>query len=173
MSGLQGDIEKVASRTPEQLTQLFEQISGSDALAKDYAEAAAAKEKAEASAALLFAKKKAVAAERKQKKEQKEEAERHMAALQEQVCCRGRCCCCCCCMRRHGFVHVGVHSTVAVYAACRPRVLPLVPSRRPVSLCRGCAAALLSCWLLTVLWHMSDVVCTKQATKASTAAGCC
>ncbi|WIA08402.1 hypothetical protein OEZ85_007840 [Tetradesmus obliquus] len=80
----QGDIEKVASRTPEQLTQLFEQISGSDALAKDYAEAAAAKEKAEASAALLFAKKKAVAAERKQKKEQKEEAERHMAALREQ-----------------------------------------------------------------------------------------
>uniref|UniRef100_A0A383VHM8 Structural maintenance of chromosomes protein n=1 Tax=Tetradesmus obliquus TaxID=3088 RepID=A0A383VHM8_TETOB len=80
----QGDIEKVASRTPEQLTQLFEQISGSDALVKDYAEAAAAKEKAEASAALLFAKKKAVAAERKQKKEQKEEAERHMAALREQ-----------------------------------------------------------------------------------------
>lgn len=33
---LQGDIEKVASRTPEQLTQLFEQISGSDVLAKPY-----------------------------------------------------------------------------------------------------------------------------------------
>eukprot|EP00882_Tetradesmus_deserticola_P012781 GHRQ01013546.1.p1 GENE.GHRQ01013546.1~~GHRQ01013546.1.p1 ORF type:complete len:425 (+),score=225.47 GHRQ01013546.1:192-1466(+) len=80
----QGDIEKVASRSPEQLTQLFEQISGSDALAKDYAEAAAAKETAEAAAGLLFAKKKAVAAERKQKKEQKDEAERHMAALQEQ-----------------------------------------------------------------------------------------
>jgi len=32
----QGDIEKVASRSPEQLTQLFEQISGSDALAKPY-----------------------------------------------------------------------------------------------------------------------------------------
>jgi hypothetical protein len=82
---LQGDIEKVASRSPEQLTQLFEQISGSDALAKDYSEASAAKEKAEAAAGLLFAKKKAVAAERKQKKEQKEEAERHMAALEEQV----------------------------------------------------------------------------------------
>jgi chromosome segregation ATPase len=81
----QGDIEKVASRSPEQLTQLFEQISGSDALAKDYSEASAAKEKAEAAAGLLFAKKKAVAAERKQKKEQKEEAERHMAALEEQV----------------------------------------------------------------------------------------
>jgi structural maintenance of chromosome 1 len=91
---LQGDIEKVASRSPEQLTQLFEQISGSDALAKDYTDAAAAKEKAEAAAGLLFAKKKAVAAERKQKKEQKEEAERHMAALQEQV--RG--CCCQTCM---------------------------------------------------------------------------
>jgi hypothetical protein len=33
---LQGDIEKVASRSPEQLTQLFEQISGSDVLAKPY-----------------------------------------------------------------------------------------------------------------------------------------
>jgi hypothetical protein len=33
---LQGDIEKVASRTPEQLTQLFEQISGSNVLAKPY-----------------------------------------------------------------------------------------------------------------------------------------
>lgn len=33
---VQGDIEKVASRSPEQLTQLFEQISGSDVLAKPY-----------------------------------------------------------------------------------------------------------------------------------------
>lgn len=35
-SPLQGDIEKVASRSPEGLTQLFEQISGSDALKSDY-----------------------------------------------------------------------------------------------------------------------------------------
>lgn len=33
---VQGDIEKLASRSPEQLTQLFEQISGSDVLAKPY-----------------------------------------------------------------------------------------------------------------------------------------
>ncbi|KAF8072553.1 SMC1 [Scenedesmus sp. PABB004] len=80
----QGDIEKVASRSPEQLTALFEQIAGSDVLAKPYDDAAAEKARAEEAAALLFAKKKAVAAERKQKREQKEEAERHIAAQEAQ-----------------------------------------------------------------------------------------
>lgn len=83
---MQGDIEKVASRSPEQLTALFEQIAGSDVLTKPYEEAAAAKARAEEAAALLFAKKKSTAAERKQKKEQKDEAERHLAALDAQVC---------------------------------------------------------------------------------------
>lgn len=39
----QGDIEKVASRSPEGLTQLFEQISGSDGFKKPYEEAEEAK----------------------------------------------------------------------------------------------------------------------------------
>lgn len=75
----------MASQSPEQLTQLFEQISGSDLLAKPYEEASVAKAKAEERAALLFAKKKATAAERKQKQEQKNEAEKHMAALEDLV----------------------------------------------------------------------------------------
>lgn len=81
----QGDIEKVASQEPKELTQLFEQISGSDVLARPYDEAAAAKARAEEQAALLFTKKKAIASERKQKKDQKDEAERHLAALEELV----------------------------------------------------------------------------------------
>ncbi len=40
---LQGDIEKVASRSPEGLTALFESIAGSDVLKKDYEAAEAAK----------------------------------------------------------------------------------------------------------------------------------
>eukprot|EP00775_Hariotina_reticulata_P012126 gene12126-12264_t len=79
----QGDIEKVASRSPEQLTKLFEQISGSDVLKQPYEEAAAAKKQAEEQVALLFAKRKTIVQERKQKKEQKDEAERHMAAQEE------------------------------------------------------------------------------------------
>lgn len=75
----------MASRSPQQLTKLFEQISGSDVLAGPYEKAAAEKKAAEEAAALLFAKKKAIAAERKLKKDQKDEAEQHMAALQEQV----------------------------------------------------------------------------------------
>jgi chromosome segregation ATPase len=75
----------VASRSPEQLTKLFEQISGSDVLKQPYEEAAAAKRQAEDQVALLFAKRKTIVQERKQKKEQKDEAERHMAAQEELV----------------------------------------------------------------------------------------
>ena len=42
----QGDIEKVASRSPEGLAQLFEQIAGSDALKRPYEQLADAKVRA-------------------------------------------------------------------------------------------------------------------------------
>eukprot|EP00877_Chromochloris_zofingiensis_P013480 jgi/Chrzof1/8386/Cz03g08190.t1 len=80
----QGDIEKVASRSPEGLTQLFEQISGSDALKQEYEHLEQEKAKAEEKTSLLFSKKKSIMAERKQKKEQKDEAEHHMK-MQEQL----------------------------------------------------------------------------------------
>ncbi|GBF96626.1 hypothetical protein Rsub_09372 [Raphidocelis subcapitata] len=80
----QGDIEKVASRSPEGLTQLFEQISGSDAYKKPYEEAEEAKRRAEEKAASVFARKKSIQLERRQKKEQKEEAEKFLE-LQEQL----------------------------------------------------------------------------------------
>lgn len=81
---VQGDIEKVASRSPEGLTQLFEQISGSDALKQEYEHLEQEKAKAEEKTSLLFSKKKSIMAERKQKKEQKDEAEHHMK-MQEQL----------------------------------------------------------------------------------------
>jgi energy-coupling factor transporter ATP-binding protein EcfA2 len=56
----QGDIEKVASRSPEGLTQLFEQISGSDAFKKPYEEAEEAKRRAEEKAAGVLARKKSI-----------------------------------------------------------------------------------------------------------------
>ncbi|KIY92698.1 Structural maintenance of chromosomes protein 1 [Monoraphidium neglectum] len=80
----QGDIEKVASRSPEGLMQLFEQISGSEAYKKPYEEAEAAKRRAEEKAAGVFARKKGIQQERRQKKEQKEEAEKFLE-LQEQL----------------------------------------------------------------------------------------
>lgn len=74
----QGDIEKVASRSPEGLAQLFEQISGSDAYKRPYEEAEEAKRKAEEKASAVFARKKSIQQERKQKKEQKDEAEKFL-----------------------------------------------------------------------------------------------
>ncbi|MEW5320382.1 MAG: hypothetical protein WDW38_011457 [Sanguina aurantia] len=80
----QGDIEAVASKDNMGLTTLFEQIAGSDALAKEYQLLEEAKNKMEKEVAILFTRKKAVVAERKLKKEQKEEAEKHVA-LQEEL----------------------------------------------------------------------------------------
>ena len=79
----QGDIESIASMSAKDLTGLFEQISGSDAMKKDYEAAEAAKQAAEERQMLLFSKKKSVLAEKRQKKEQKEEAEKHIAAQEE------------------------------------------------------------------------------------------
>ena len=78
--GLLGHIDQPSS---QDLTGLFEQISGSDALRNEYLDAEKAKDDAEEHQMLVFSKKKSVVAEKRQKKEQKEEAEKHMAALEE------------------------------------------------------------------------------------------
>ncbi|KAG2428316.1 hypothetical protein HXX76_010464 [Chlamydomonas incerta] len=79
----QGDIEAVASKSPAGLTQLFEQISGSEALKEAFEAAAADKAAAEEKVSLLFTRRKQLLAEVKAKKREKEEAERHAAAAEE------------------------------------------------------------------------------------------
>eukprot|EP00903_Cladosiphon_okamuranus_P011947 g11221.t1 len=79
----QGDVESIASKSPKELTQLFEQISGSDASKAEYEELKAAKKKAEEDTIFSFKRKKGCQAERKLVKEQKEEAERFQQKLKE------------------------------------------------------------------------------------------
>ncbi|CAM6049750.1 unnamed protein product [Sphagnum compactum] len=74
----QGDVESIASKSPKELTGLFEQISGSEDLKKDYEELEVQKARAEEKTVFNYQKKRTIAAERKQKKEQKEEAEKHL-----------------------------------------------------------------------------------------------
>jgi structural maintenance of chromosome 1 len=81
----QGDVESLARKSPTELVDLLETISGS----ADYKEAydAAIAEKEEAEQARLFAtkQKKSLEIERKQLKEQKDEAERFHALLEERA----------------------------------------------------------------------------------------
>ena len=81
----QGDVESIASKNPKELTALFEQISGSEELKKDYEELEVQKARAEEATVFMYQKRKTVAAERKQKKEQKEEAEKHLRLQGELV----------------------------------------------------------------------------------------
>lgn len=86
---VQGDVESIASKNPKELTGLFEQISGSEELKKDYEELEVQKARAEETTVFMYQKRKTVAAERRQKKEQKEEAEKHLRLQGELV---GRSC---------------------------------------------------------------------------------
>ncbi|KDO31305.1 hypothetical protein SPRG_03921 [Saprolegnia parasitica CBS 223.65] len=72
----QGDVESIASKSPEQLTRLFEMISSSDELKDEYEKCMEAKNAAEENTIFAYQKKKGLAAERKIVREQKEEAER-------------------------------------------------------------------------------------------------
>lgn len=74
----QGDIEAVAAKSSQDLTHLFEQISGSDAFKRQYDDLQQSQMKTEEKVAAIVGKKRSIAAEKRQKKEQKEEAERHM-----------------------------------------------------------------------------------------------
>ena len=73
---MKGDVESVASKTPKELMQFIEQISGSDEFREAYEEAKKAKEEAEENTIFTMQKRKGYAAEKKQVREQKEEAER-------------------------------------------------------------------------------------------------
>ncbi|EFJ43425.1 structural maintenance of chromosomes protein 1 [Volvox carteri f. nagariensis] len=79
----QGDIEAVAAKSPQGLTTLFEQISGSEALRARFDELLGARSQAEEKVSLLFAKRKQILAELKAKKREKEDAEKHAKALEE------------------------------------------------------------------------------------------
>jgi structural maintenance of chromosome 1 len=79
----QGDIESVAQMSPKDLTAMFETISGSAALRKEYDEAEARMKDAESAMSLVFSRRKAIAAEKRQKKDQKVEAEKHMKLIEE------------------------------------------------------------------------------------------
>lgn len=78
-------MESVASRDARDLTDLIEQVSGSDELKKAYEEARTAKDRAEENTVLQFTKKKTMAQEKKQYKEQKEEADQFQELVEKQV----------------------------------------------------------------------------------------
>lgn len=79
----QGDVESIASKSPKELTALFELVSGSGAFVADYAAAEAAKAAAETATSVAFQKRKGAAAQKRQKKEQKEEAGKAQQLAQE------------------------------------------------------------------------------------------
>lgn len=70
----QGDIEAVASKTPIEITSLFEQICGSDTLVKDFESLQRQKEEAEEKTMFAMSKKKIFAAQNKEVKAQRDEA---------------------------------------------------------------------------------------------------
>ena len=73
----QGDVESIASKTPKELTNLFEEISGSIEHKEEYERLLIEKEKAQENTIHNYQKKKGANAEKKQLKIQKEEAERY------------------------------------------------------------------------------------------------
>eukprot|EP00958_Prasinococcus_capsulatus_P004389 scaffold406_cov391-Prasinococcus_capsulatus_cf.AAC.18 len=75
----QGDVETLSTKTPRELTELFETISGSEEFKKEYDSLQTRKEEVELSLRHVSQKRKALGVERKQKKDQKEQAERHKA----------------------------------------------------------------------------------------------
>ncbi|KZS96379.1 RecF/RecN/SMC protein [Sistotremastrum niveocremeum HHB9708] len=79
----QGDVEAVASQSPQALSRLIDQISGSLELAPQYEKAKAAQERATENATFNFTKRRGIAGEIKQFKEQKSEAERFERMLEE------------------------------------------------------------------------------------------
>jgi len=82
----QGDVEQIAQKSPKELTQLFEQISGSSETENGYNSLKEKMETVEEELLRTFDKKRNIAKEKKQMKEQKEEAERQtLRELKEQL----------------------------------------------------------------------------------------
>ena len=76
---------------PRDVTTLFESISGSEALRKDYQAKEAEKVAAEERVSHSTARKRQLGAEKRQIKEQKEEAEKHMRLQKQLVRCSRQC----------------------------------------------------------------------------------
>ena len=79
----QGYVSELAAKSPQELTTLFEQLSGSDELKEEYDRLEREKKRAEEEQIYSYQKKKGLAQEGKNMKKQKEEAEQY-TALQEQ-----------------------------------------------------------------------------------------
>eukprot|EP01041_Mallomonas_annulata_P003724 gene3724-7400_t len=71
----QGDVESVASKSPQELTKLLEQICGSDQLRNEYEELLQKKSESEESTIFSIQKKKMYLTQKREIKEQKDEAE--------------------------------------------------------------------------------------------------
>lgn len=80
----QGDVGSIASKNALELTQLFEIVSGSGDLQKDYTQLKELADKAEDEFLGTFEKKRNIVKEKKQMKEQKEEAERFKKLIDDQ-----------------------------------------------------------------------------------------
>merc|ERR1712130_1083381 len=80
----QGDVGSIASKNALELTQLFEIVSGSGELQKDYVQLKEKADKAEDEFLGTFEKKRNIVKEKKQMKEQKEEAERFKKLIEDQ-----------------------------------------------------------------------------------------
>jgi structural maintenance of chromosome 1 len=81
----QGDVEAVASQSPQQLSRLIDQISGSLELTGEYEKAKEAQDRATENATFNFTKRRGIAGEIKQYKEQKGEADRFDALCHQRV----------------------------------------------------------------------------------------
>ncbi|KAJ3442828.1 structural maintenance of chromosomes smc family member [Anaeramoeba flamelloides] len=79
----QGDVQSIADKSPKELTELLEKISGSSELKKEYDELVLEKERAESVSSFNMEKKKNFNAEAKRYKMQKEEADRFNRLLKK------------------------------------------------------------------------------------------
>eukprot|EP01038_Epipyxis_sp_PR26KG_P004826 gene4826-6761_t len=79
----QGDIESVASKSPQDLTKLIEQISGSEQYAEEYSELLRKRESSEENTLFAMQKRKIFATQCKEVKSQKEEAEFYQSKQNE------------------------------------------------------------------------------------------
>jgi structural maintenance of chromosome 1 len=80
----QGDVRAISRKKPAELTQLLEQVSGSDALKAEYEELRDARDRAKQNTVFNFQKRRGYNAEKKQVKAQVEEAEK-FAKLEEEL----------------------------------------------------------------------------------------
>ncbi|KAL3662383.1 hypothetical protein V7S43_012710 [Phytophthora oleae] len=79
----QGDVESIASKSPAELTKLFEQISMSHELKNEYEKLLEEKNAAEENTIFAYRRKKGLVAEKRLVREQKEEAEQFRQKLEE------------------------------------------------------------------------------------------